>query len=355
MTEQRQERGKALELMGMPGSPYTRKMLALLRYRNIPYRLEFQSRDTAGRSASQHADRPKARVPLLPTFYLPNAEGVVEAVTDSTLLLRRFEREYQGREVVPQQPTTSFIDAVLEDFADEWLTKAMFHYRWHYQADIDKAAAILPRWGNTARTDEEIAPLSKFIADRQIARLSYVGSNETTKPTIEASFKRYIGLLSAHLAQFPFILGHRPSSADFATYGQLTSLALFDPTPAAIILQTAPRVYAWVETLEDMSGYEPTGVWLDLNQPAPPTLRDLLSEVGRVYIPYLNANLRAVNENMDEVRTTIDGREWTQTPFPYQRKCLHWLCDEYTQLSPTDKAALQDLLAETGLDKMPLL
>ena len=28
------------ELMGAPGSPYTRKMLGLMRYRHIPYRLE---------------------------------------------------------------------------------------------------------------------------------------------------------------------------------------------------------------------------------------------------------------------------------------------------------------------------
>ena len=38
------EERKVLELMGAPGSPYTRKMLAVMRFRNISYRLERQSR-----------------------------------------------------------------------------------------------------------------------------------------------------------------------------------------------------------------------------------------------------------------------------------------------------------------------
>jgi hypothetical protein len=71
----------SLLLKGAPGSPYTRKMLALLRYRHIPYRL----------LTGAVADRlglPRAAVELLPTFYLPNIDGVIEAVTDSTPLIR---------------------------------------------------------------------------------------------------------------------------------------------------------------------------------------------------------------------------------------------------------------------------
>ena len=33
-----------LEFMGAPGSPYSRKMLALLRYRHIPYQISWHSR-----------------------------------------------------------------------------------------------------------------------------------------------------------------------------------------------------------------------------------------------------------------------------------------------------------------------
>ena len=66
-----------LALSGAPGSPYTRKMLAVLRYRRIPYRFLMSG------SAAQAA-MPQPKVQLLPTFYLPDETGTLQAVTDST-------------------------------------------------------------------------------------------------------------------------------------------------------------------------------------------------------------------------------------------------------------------------------
>ena len=68
---------KTLELMGAPGSPYTRKMKGLLRYRRIPFRMIQQNSPEA-------AARPAAKVGLLPTFYLPDESGEIVATTDST-------------------------------------------------------------------------------------------------------------------------------------------------------------------------------------------------------------------------------------------------------------------------------
>ena len=145
---------ESLLVRGAPGSPYTRKMLAVLRYRRIPYRF------LTGGLWSDDQDLPTAKVELLPTFYLPDATGELEAVVDSTPIIRRLESEIPGRPVIPEDPVLRFLDYLLEDYGDEWLTKAMFHYRWYYEPDIEQAGAILPRWRALTRSTEEIEQLS---------------------------------------------------------------------------------------------------------------------------------------------------------------------------------------------------
>ena len=329
-------------LSGVPGSPYTRKMLAVLRYRRIPYRLILASHGAAG--------LPQPKVSLLPTFYFADAAGEMQAVTDSTPIIRRLEGMFAGRSARPSNPALALIDAIFEDYGDEWLTKAMFHYRWHFEADIARAAAVLPAWRMSQTSDAELKAAGEMISGRQIPRLRYVGSNEKTWDLIEASYVRYLDAMEAHLRSHRFLLGARPGAGDFGVYGQLTQLACFDPTPMALTLERAPRVYAWPTGMEDQTGLEPTDAdWFD---PAalPATVKALLAEVGRVYAPLLLANARAVQAGLDEVQVEIDGRPWVQQPFPYQAKCLMWLREEYAALDAPNRATADAALKDTGLE-----
>ena len=333
-----------LTLLGSPGSPYTRKMLAVLRYRRIPYRLILGSHDTPG--------LPEAKVRLLPTFYLKGEGGGFEAVTDSTPLIRRFEADFAGRQAIPADPALALIDALIEDYGDEWLTKAMFHYRWAYSDDIDKSSRVLPNWARGPMSDEALAAAGSMFAGRQIPRLRDGGSNETTGPVIEASYVRFLEAFEAHLRSHRFLLGARPGSGDFGVYGQLTQLVAFDPTPSAVAQARAPRVVAWTAAMEDHSGLDPVEAdWFDAGSP-PATLKAILAEIGRVYPPVLLANARALQSGAEEVRTEIDGKPWVQQPFTYQGKCLAWLRRDYAALSAQARARVDALLAGTGCEAL---
>ena len=338
---------QSIALRGAPGSPYTRKMLAVLRYRRIPYRFLVR-----GVQAAPDADLPRPKVELLPTFYFETADGALEAVVDSTPIIRRLEDEWPGRSVIPSDPALAFLNYLLEDYADEWLTKAMFHYRWHYAADIALAGEILPRWRNLTGSDEAIAPQARFIRERQISRLYVVGSNATTAPVIEESYKRFLQCMDACIQDGPFLFGKRPASADFGLYGQLTQLATFDPTPAHLTEAQAPRVLAWTQTTDDLSGLEPTEEhWPDASA-LPDSLRALLHEAGRTYAPALLANAHAIETGAETVEAEIDGRQWVQQPFPYQAKCLQWVRQEYARLDGAERRTVDVALEGTGCERL---
>lgn len=335
-----------LRLVGAPGSPYSRKLRAVLRYRRIPHYWIV-------RNSPSDQDIPPVPVSLIPVLVTPGESGAPDrAEIDTTPLIRSLEERYSGRSVVPPDPAMAFVDALLEDYGDEWLTKAMFHYRWAYQADIDKAASILPRWGRVNVPEESVVPFSEMIASRQIERLWVVGSNETTGPVIERSYRRLLERLDAHLTVYPCVMGERPGSSDFAIFGQLTQLVLFDPTPAAVALEASPRVHAWIEVVEDLSGMAVTDEGWISRDAVPDTLRALLEEVGRVYAPFLLANARALESGAETVECEIDGEKWTQKPFPYQGKCLRWLRDAHAALPPDDRASIDGLLAGTGCEAL---
>ncbi|MFK7913853.1 MAG: glutathione S-transferase N-terminal domain-containing protein [Pseudomonadales bacterium] len=330
---------------GAPGSPYTRKMLAYLRFRHLRYQLLIGDQD-------RQLGMPAAKVALLPTFYLPGDDGELVAAVDSTPLIRQFEADFTGRSALPEDPALNFLNYLIEDYADEWLTKAMFHYRWHYQADIDMAAAILPHWSNIQGSKEKLDELSGLFSERQISRLYVVGSNEVTAPVIEASYQRFLGIMDRLIENRKFVLGTRPASADFGIYAQLTQLARFDPTPAALCLAQAPRVFAWTDLVDDLSGQAVAAEdWIDPDSMAA-ALGDLLTEIGRTYVPALLANATALASGKEQMETTIDGQRWTQPTFPYQAKCLQWIHQEYQQLSKAAKIQVDTALKGTGCEAL---
>ena len=331
-----------LPLRGSPGSPYTRKMLGIVRYRRIPYR--FIQADSA--------ELPRPKVSLVPVVYFEGADGELVAEVDSTPIIRRLEAEYPGRSVIPDDPAIAFINYLLEDYGDEWLTKAMFHYRWYYAADIDMAGSVLPHYADVTQSDERMLQMKKLFSERQISRLYVVGSNDATSPVIEASYVRFMEALNAHLASLPFLMGTRPGSADFACFGQLTQLVQFDPTPAAIAAARFPRIHAWVSKMEDQSGLEPTADGFVTLEDFPSTLTALLEEMGRTYVPVMIANAAAVDAGRESTDTAVEGQPWTQEPFPYQAKCLQWIRVEYARLDESDRERVDHLLVGTGCEQV---
>ena len=333
-----------LVLAGQYGSPYTLKMRGVLRYRHIPFRWVLRD--------SKWDDLPTPPVPIIPVIVYPNDDGSYGEVTvDSSPQIMRLEQEFSGRSVVPTDPALALIDSLIEDYGDEWVTKAMYHYRWAYGDDIDKAGHLLPISRNLQMDSDQGQKMYDFITTRQIGRRELVGSTELNQPIIEDSYVRLLEIMTAQFASHDFMLGDRPGRGDFGIFGQLTQLVRWDPTPTAVAAKRAPKTINWVDRMDDLSWLPVEGDrgWASL-EALPRATRLLLNEIGTTYAPFMIANAQALMAGADEVVCDIDGQTYRQGPFGYQGKCLGWIRDEYNALSDTDRDRVDAVLTGTGCE-----
>jgi glutathione S-transferase len=331
---------------GAYSSPYSLKMRAVLRYRQIPFRWVLRN--------SRWDNLPEVPVKIIPVLAFPDDDGDHgEVMVDSSPQILRLEAEHSERSIVPTDPALAFIDALIEDYADEWVTKMMYHYRWTYDPDIEKAGRLLPLDQDLQASDEHLAMARDFIIDRQVGRRALVGSTDANKPVIEGSYERLLDLLQTHLGSQDFWLGDRPGRGDFALFGQLKPLLWWDPTPMAIAVNRAPRSLNWIERVDDLSWWPVEGDsgWSDVSA-LPPTVHDLLTEIGRTYVPFMVANGAALDDGADEVVCEIDGHEYRQAPFRYQGKCLGWIREGYAALDEAGRTTVDSVLAGTGCQRL---
>jgi glutathione S-transferase len=96
------------ELIGSNASPYSRKMLAILRYRRLPYIWRIRHPATL---PFEIAGQPR----LMPMLRVP---GSTRFESDSTPLAHRLEARHVDRSIIPPDATVAFLCHLIEDFAD---------------------------------------------------------------------------------------------------------------------------------------------------------------------------------------------------------------------------------------------
>ena len=318
-------------LYGAELSPYSIKVRSYLRYKGVEF--EWMARSNARQEEFQRY----AKLPLIPV--LVDAED--QALQDSTPIIEKLESQFPEPSIVPDDDGVAFAAALLEDYADEWLNKAMFHYRWTYPQDQESAARrITDALFEGAEKPEGI---EDSVRTRMVGRLYHVGSSAETAPVIEGSFTRVLAIVDRMVSSRPYLFGGRPSLADFGLAAQFAQL-LSDPTPGAIMRAQAPNVVRWVERMENPKA---EGA-LDSLDAVKADLEELLRvEVAGAYLAWMAANARAVTDDASGVSVEIAGVTFTQKPQRYAAKAFAEL---QRKRASVEDVALTALLTETGCD-----
>jgi glutathione S-transferase len=317
-------------IFGSELSPYSVKVRSYFRYRDLPH-------DWIPRSPAVQAEFQKyAKLPLVPLVVTPDGEGI----QDSTPIIERLEAD--GPALATGDAPLDFVSALLEEYGDEWANKWMFHYRWRYQPDVWATAERIARQMMEGQGTLAVAQARAAVAERMVPRIGFVGSNPTTEPVIEASFKRALALIEAHLQARPYLLGARPAMADFGLWGQLYELAT-DPTPGAIMRASSPKTMAWVQRMLEPGNEGPFEAWPALA----PTLMPLLKEeVAGLFLPWSTANAAAIARGDKSFETTLGGAPWRQEPQKYHARSLAEIRRKHA--AAKDAPGLDVILRESG-------
>tara|TARA_R110002096_G_scaffold54362_5_gene140265 strand:- start:152 stop:1156 length:1005 start_codon:yes stop_codon:yes gene_type:complete len=322
-------------VIGIEASPYAVKVRAVFRYRRLPH-------IWVARMPQFLAETAEVRPLIMPVVQYPDGEYR----TDSTPVILDLERRHpESRSVIPPDAGDAVLSALIEDMADEWLVKSLFHYRFDRPVDQQSGAIWVMDDSYPGIDSATLQARTDAFIERQVARKPLVGCTPENAHLFEAFFRELLAAMEGFVATDRFLFGSRPSLADFGLFGQLHTLSA-DPTSAAIVRTEAPRTLHWVRRLHDCSGVE--GEWRAPSDAPPAILRQLLNLAGRYYLPFLSANAAAWRNGDAMVEAVVDGHPYRQPVFRYQMQCYDTLLRQYNALAADTRRCIDPVLHEAG-------
>ncbi len=326
-----------LRVYGSEISYFTGKLEAYLRFKEIPYQLVAMTPRYHARVVPK-----KTGAAQMPAVELPDGRWM----TDTTPMLAWLETQHPEPAVIPSDPLQAFASRLVEDYADEWMWRPALHYRWSYTRD----AHLLSH-----RIVEELlgsvplpAALKRlYIRRRQHGR--YVEGDGVTRANrdhVEGVYLTALDQLQSIFETRPFLLGARPSLADFGFFASMFRHFGLDPTPAAIMLKRAPAVFEWLARTWNARASRTRG---DLESGVPDDWGPILHEIGAAYLPYLAANAAAWKGGKRCFDVDIQGAPYRALPTSrYRVWCLERLRADYDALPEEAAARARDLLEKHG-------
>lgn len=319
-------------IFGLEASPYSVKVRSYFRYKAIPHQWIVRDQSTMA-EFQRHA-----KLPLVPLVLTP--EG--DALQDSTPILEAMEKRFPEPPLDPPDPARGFLSALIEEYADEWGNKPMFHYRWTYEEDQVSAAERIARENLPGAPEDQVRGAAEMIRKRMVPRLKLVGSSKATRAVIEGSFERQVRILEAHLSTRSFLFGGRPALADFGLYAQLYQCAT-DPTPQRALQERGRSVLRWIERMLDPHAEGEFEPWEALEPTLLPLLRD---EVAAIFLPWSAANAKALAAGEATFRLELGGEPFEQETQKYHARSLAVLRARFAALR--DRTTLDPILERSG-------
>lgn len=347
-------------LIGTAVSLYTGKARGYLRWKNVAFREQLSTVDVY-----KSIILPRVGWPVVPVLLHDDGSEHGVAVQDTTEIIDYVEAHEPGPSVYPDGPVQKLAALILELFGDEWLVIPAMHYRWAYNRDFAQG-----EFGATSYPDlppdERFAAVQKSV-DFFSGALPVLGINPDSVAAVEAAFEAFLAAFEAHLAHHDFLLGTRPSIADYGFLGPLYAHLLRDPASGAIMQRLAPRVADWARRTHAPQ-HALTGEFLE-NDDLPPTLLPMLEMFAAQQLPVLLDTALALAEWSEASPDTAElprifgfnkaiigyGENTVETDratFPYPLWMLQRVTDHLASLEGDARDRADKMLRSIGAAKL---
>lgn len=328
-------------------SPYSHKVMTYMHYKGIPYKRMEADMNTLKNDITGLVGQS-----IIPVILTPDGQ----VMQDSTPILQYFEETFPEKTAIPDNHRLEMIMWLLEEFGDEYMPRIAMHTRWGNDQNIAAASHKIARgmtFGNAMITTQQLAPM---IAHRQSGFNKHLGlEGEGIKENMDQQILDLLAILEVHFSHYQFLLGFKPSLADFALYGPLKVHLYDDPQSNEIMECNAPRTIRWLRTIMDFgdargcSGQTQFGEWIDLNDGFPESLEKLLGFIGKTYIAFAKACAIAGKDKQKTFTATVYGKEASFSVHQYRVWSFEQLQLKYQNLNDSDKHFIDELFEATSI------
>jgi glutathione S-transferase len=328
-------------------SPYSYKVMTYMNYKGIPYkRMESDMTAMAGEITKLVGQS------IIPVLLTPDEQ----VMQDSTPILEHFESQFPEKPTVPEDERLAFIMWLLEEFSDEYMPRIHMHTRWGNEQNNRTMGHRLARFftlGNPSMTSQSLGPV---ISKRQEGFNKHLGLlGDGIKENMDQQILDLLAILEEHFSHHQFLLGFKPSMADFALFGPLKIHLFNDPQSNEIMELHGPRTCRWMDTISELgdtrgcAGQTEFGDWIDLDQGVPESLQKLLDFVGKTYIPFAKACALAGKDRNKSFTTNVYGVEATFSVHQYRVWSFEQLQLKYQSLTGQNRHFIDELLTATQI------
>lgn len=216
-----------------------------------------------------------------------------EWLQDSYSIMNELERRHPENPMIPSTPKQLIAARLIEAWSTEYWFAPGVHWRWHYPKNREIFELEIPR---------DMVPFAPFLAKPLASALADaitkqvgtgLGVRAENTEIIESWTLKICDILEEHFATHKYLLGSRPSIADFALCGPFYGHFSRDPASRQILMLPRPNLLAWVDRTHGGAHYD--GDWL-ADDEIPETLTPIFHAIMNELLPMGEAVAKEVTK-----------------------------------------------------------